>query len=228
MKKLSILVLTICLVGSINLAQAQKADIIINEISEHMSQGVKPGFEVAILDMEPKKAKEGWIKGLKKYKAKVISSKKSIEIVGDNAMLPTVSANTIDIYAIPSKQPYGTRLAVFVDLGGSFISSADHPVAFMAFESFLRDHANAENIRTVEFELEREQDALKSLNKELDGLVKDKDEYQQEIEKAKALIAEREEEIVDNVKAQETKRQQIEIQNEIIKTISEKRRKLDF
>ncbi len=66
----------------------------------------------------------------------------------------------------------------------------------------------------------------------IDDLMKtveiDIENTQQEIEKAKVLIAERETAIIDNVKAQETKRQQIEIQNEIIKTISDKRRKLDL
>jgi hypothetical protein len=226
MKKLSFLFLTAFMtLGLFNL-QAQQ-DIIVNEIMEYMSQGEKTGFEVAILDAEPKDVETSWMKLMKKYKAKVVNSKKSVEIFSDNAMIPQVSANTVDIYSIASKTSYGTRLAVFVDLGGAFISSQDHEVAFGTFEQFLRDFAHEEAIRVVEEELKTQQNILKGLNKELDAFVKDKDGYVKEIEKAKALIAQRELDIENNIKAQDTKRAQITIQEEIIQTVQQKRTELD-
>ncbi len=59
-------------------------------------------------------------------------------------------------------------------------------------------------------------------------MIKDNDSYIKEIEKAKALIAQREMDIINNEKAQETKRQQITIQEEIVKTVKQKRAQIDF
>ena len=210
-----------------NPIQAQN-DIIINEIIEYMSKGEQTGYEIAILDAEPKDVETTWIKLMKKYKAKVINSKKSVEVFADNANIPQISDNTIDIYAIATKASYGTRLTVFVDLGGSFISSQDHPDAYAAMENFLKEYGLSEAVRVVEAELKAQEEILKDLNKELTNLVKDKDGYTKEIEKAKALIAQREEDIANNIKSQDTKRAQIEIQQEIIETVKQKRQELDY
>ncbi|MEZ5006863.1 MAG: hypothetical protein R2728_03350 [Chitinophagales bacterium] len=227
MKRFTLTILTFFFLLGINSTFAQKSDIVINEIIEYMSQGEKTGFEVAIVDADPKDVESSWAKYLKKYKAKVISSKKSVEIFGDNAAIPQISSNTIDVYAIARKTEYGTKLSVFFDLGGAFISSQDHEVAFGAAEGFLRDFALSEAIRVVEAELKTQEKVFKDLTKELDGMIKDKDGYVKEIEKAKALIAQREQDIMNNEAAQETKRQQIAIQEEIVNTVKQKRTELD-
>jgi len=69
---------------------------------------------------------------------------------------------------------------------------------------------------------------MKELQKELESLLKSKDNYLNDIEKAKTLIAQREANVVDNEAAQETKRQQIEIQKEIIETVQQKRTELEY
>lgn len=228
MKRFTVTILTLFfLLGSYS-TYAQRNEIVINEIIEYMSQGEKTGFEVAIVDADPKDVESSWIKYLKKYKAKVTSSKKSVEIFGDDANIPQISANTIDVYAIARKAEYGTKLSVFFDLGGAFISSQDHEVAFGSAEGFLRDFALSEAIRVVEDELKEQEKVFKELGKDLDGLIKDKDGYIKEIEKAKALIAQREQDIINNEAAQETKRQQISIQEEIVNTVKQKRSQLDY
>jgi len=227
MRKFSVALLMLVLSIGWNNVSAQN-EIIINEVMEYMSKGEKTGYEVAILDAEPKNVEATWMKIMKKYKAKVTNSKKSVEIFADNAVIPNISANSVDIYAIASKASYGTRLTVFVDLGGSFISSQDHEVAFGAFENFLRDVAHQEAVRVVDGELKLQSSVMKDLQKELESLLKSKDNYLKDIEKAKTLIAQREANVVDNEAAQETKRQQIEIQKEIIETIQQKRTELEY
>ena len=227
MKKVSFLLLTAMMIMGLTNVQAQK-EIMINEIMEYMSQGEKTGFEVAILDAEPRDVENSWMRLMKKQKAKIINSKKSVEILADNAFIPQVSANTIDVYAIATKASYGTRLTVFVDLGGSFISSQEHEVAFAAFEQFLKDLVHQESIRVLDEEIKNQLSVLKELNKELNSFVKLKDNYTKDIEKAKAMIAQRELDIGNNIKSQETKRAQISIQQEIIETVKEKRTELDY
>lgn len=221
------LIAALLIFSGLNKAHSQQ-DIVVNEILQYMSQGEKTGLEVAILDAEPSDVESTWIKFMKRYKAKVTSSKKSVEIFADNATIPQISANTVDVYAIATKAPYGTKLSVFVDLGGAFVSSRDHEMAFAAFDRLLREYAHEEAVRVVEEELKEQESVMKDLQKELEGLLKDKDGYIKEIEKAKALIAQRESDIVNNEAAQETKRQQIAIQTEIIETVRQKRSQLNF
>lgn len=227
MKNFTYLITAFLLFAGIGTSHAQQ-EIVINEILQYMSQGEKTGLEVAILDAEPSDVESTWIKFMKRYKAKVTSSKKSVEVFADNANIPQISANTVDVYAIATKAPYGTKLSVFVDLGGAFVSSRDHEAAFAAFERLLRDYAHEEAVRVVEEELKAQESVMKTLQKELESLLKDKDGYIKEIEKAKALIAQRESDIVNNEAAQETKRQQIAIQTEIIETVQQKRSQLNF
>ena len=222
------LILSLVVFLSINTANAQY-EVVSNEILEYMSQGEKTGIEVAIVDAEPDDVETYFAKFLKKYKpSKVINSKKTVEVFADNAKIPQISANTVDVYAIARKAEYGTKLSVFIDLGGAFVSSQDHEVAYGAMEGLVREFALSEAVRVVEAELKAQEKVMKDLNKELESMIKDKDGYVKEIEKAKALIAQREIDIENNEKAQETKRQQIEIQEEIVKTVKQKRSQIDY
>lgn len=227
MKTIKVVALSFVLFLGFNTAQAQY-EVVINEVLEYMSQGEKTGVEVAIVDAETKDVESTWVKFMKKYKAKVTNSKKSVEVFADNAKIPQISANTVDVYAIARKESYGTKLTVFVDLGGAFVSSQEHEAAFGALEGLVREFALGEAVRVVEAELKIQEKVMKDLGKDLSGLVKDKDGYIKEIEKAKALIAQREIDIANNEKAQDTKRQQIEIQEEIVKTVKKKRSTIDY
>ena len=204
----------------------EKHEIVIHEIVEYMSQGEKPGFEVALVDAEPKDVESSVVKWLKKHKAKVTNSKKSVEIFGDNANLPNISSNTVDVYAIALKADYGTRLLLFFDLGGAFLNSLDHDAEFAASQLLMREFGLTEAVRVNEEEMKEQEKIMKDLKKELDILVRDKEGYIAEIEKAKALIEARESAILENESKQDTKRQEIEIQQEIIEIIKHKRAKI--
>jgi hypothetical protein len=227
MKTFSLSILTFLLFVGMNTANAQYK-VVINEVLEYMSQGEKTGIEVALVDAVPADVEEYFIRFMKKYKGKALSSKKTVEIFIDNATIPQISANTVDVYAIARKTDYGTKLSIFVDLGGAFVSSQDHEVAYGALEGLGREFALSEAVRVVETELKAQEKVMKDLSKELETMIKDKDTYIKEIEKAKALIAQREIDIINNEKAQETKRQQIAIQDEIVKTVKQKRAQIDF
>ncbi len=226
MRTFIIIIFSILLFGN---TYAQNNGIIVNEILEHMSQGEKTGLEVTLVDVEVKGAQKSWKKFTKKhFKAKTKLTKKSPELFTDNAKIPDISENTVDIYAIPTKTQYGARFAVFIDLGGDFVSSQYHPTSYGAAERMLKEFSVNQSIKIVDSELKIQKNSLGDLKKELKNLIKDKDGYIKEIEKAKSLIAQREKDIVNNDAAQETKQQQIAIQEEILKTIQQKKAELDY
>ena len=82
MKNLSLFITVAVLLLNIHAAQAQR-EIIINEVREYMSQGDQTGFEIAILDAEPRDVENTWIRIMKKQKAKVTKSSVSSAVTPD-------------------------------------------------------------------------------------------------------------------------------------------------
>ncbi len=164
MKTISLSILSFLLFFGILTVNAQQK-VVINEVLEYMSQGEKTGIEIAIVDALPDDVESSFVKFMKKYKGKAVTSKKSVEIFIDNALIPQMSANTVDVYAIARKADYGTKLSVFVDLGGAFVSSQEHEIAFGSLEALGREFALSEAVRIVEAELKEKEKVMKDLSK---------------------------------------------------------------
>jgi hypothetical protein len=208
-------------------AQAQTT-FVVNEIRQFMSKGEQNGFEVILNGTKPEDAKDALEKWAKKIKAKVESSKKNPEIFIDNATVSTVSANTIDMYATVVAIDKGSKINIFVDLGGAFVSSAAYGSQYSAMEALLKKFAKDQAITAVEDQIKSEEKVLKTLNSDLKDLTKDKADYIKEIEKAKKLIQEKEAAIQKNDADQSAKQQQISIQQQIIETVKTKRASLNY
>lgn len=225
MKKLS---LTIVLTAVILFQVSAQSKIVINEIYQYMSKGQQTGLEVMIPEATPERTNAEFQKLMKKYKAKVLADKKTSDVFVDNALIPEMSENTVDMYYITSPIQNGTKMTIYVDLGGAFISSSNHPRAYGAMENLLRKFGLDVAKLTINDHIKQEEKNLIVLEKELGILVKDKDTYIKEIEKAKALIIQREQDIVNNEDNQTRKNGQIEIQREIINTVKSKLLEFDF
>jgi len=212
MKRIANLLLAIMAL-SLQGAYAQ-ANIIVNEVMGFMSQGQQPGFEVFIPEAEKNSVENNWGKLMKGYKAKVSTSKKSIEVFADNASINPVSENTIDVYAIAQNAENGIKLVAFADLGGGFVNTSQYILSATAFEAIMRQFALDEMKRTVDRQIDDEESILKGLEKEVANLVKDKQGYQKEIEKCRATILQRQQDIVTNESVQATKLSQIQFQRQ--------------
>lgn len=197
-----------------------------NEIRQFMSKGEQNGIEFILNGIKPDDAKNDIAKWAKKLKAKVESSKKSPEIFIDNAQISTVSANVVDMYAIVTPVDNGTKVTIFTDLGGAFISSSAYSTQYAGMEILLKEFMQDEAIDLVESQLKNEEKTLKTINGDLKDLVKKKEDYLKDIEDAKALIIKREQEIVKNEADQVAKQQQITLQQQIIETVKTKRASL--
>lgn len=220
MKKLNLI--TFLLLAFLFSANAQN-NFVVNEIRQIMSRGEQTGFEVPIAGGKAENVKENFEKWLKKNNAKVTSSKKTPEVFGDNATLKVVSQNTVDIYATSIPSSNGAILYVYVDLGGAFISSAAYPQQYTAMEALLKKFAKDQALEMVEQQLEQEEKILKNLGKEIESLKKDKTNYIKDIEQAKALIIQREQDIIKNDNDQKAKLEQQNLQQQIVETVKQKR-----
>ena len=220
MKKV-FLALFVC--GFLGFTQVTAQDVTINEVLQYMSKGEQTGFEVAIPEGDVKRVESAWKKAMKSFKGKVIASKKATEIFTDNASIPLVSPNTVDIYSTVRSAEYGAKLTVFVDLGGAFVSSQQHAQAYGSMEGILREFALDELRYIADQHIDAEEKQLKILEKDLEKLIKEKEDYIKDIEEAKALILQRETDIATNEQNQVTKNDQIAIQQEILQTVIDKK-----
>lgn len=197
-----------------------------NEVRQFMSKGEQNGIEIILKGTNVNDAKDALKKWGKSKKAKVSGSKKSPEVFIDNAQFPTVSANTVDMYVNVAPAENGTKLTIFTDLGGAFISSFAYGTQYSAMDAAIKEFAQDNAISNTESQLKEEEKILKTIIKELKSLEKDKDKALKEIEKAKALIMEREQDVIKNEAEQIAKQQQITLQQQIIETVKTKRSSL--
>jgi ribosomal protein S11 len=194
-----------------------------NEVRQFMSRGEQNGIEVILNGTSVNEAKDGLKKLSKKYNAKLVSTKKSPEILLDNAQISTVSANTVDIYAIVTPVDKGSKVTFFTDLGGAFVTSYAYGTQHAAMEAVIKEFAQNQAVAMVSSQQKVEEKALKTLNKELKSLQKSKDKALKAIEDSKTKISKLEQEIKKNDADQTAKQQQISLQEQIIETVKTKR-----
>ena len=223
-KGMSIAFLMICSFYVTSFAQEGRvSQFVVNEIKAVMSKGENPGMEIFMAEAKPGNVEKAWASAMKKYKAKVSIDKKTGQTFTDNAMITEVSENTVDIYSSVTGDDKGAKITVFVDLGGGFISSADHPQAFAAMETQLRAFALSQVHAEIDNQIKAEEKIFSNLENELKTLIKNNESYHKEIEKNNQNIVTREKNIVDNQAAQVTKQHQIQIQGSVLSTTKDKK-----
>lgn len=220
-KKITILLNVLFL--TVSVAIAQQSDFVVNEIEGTISQGQQTGFEIRIPEVDLKSIQSSLSKWTKSHKGKYVSSKKSQEIFQDNVMLSTVSENTVDMYTTLTPTKEGVTLQTYVDLGGTFLTSAEHPQAFQAMEKELIDFARTQLVSKVSGDLKTEEKQLKTLESELKTLIKNNDSYNKDIVNNKDNINKQELAMATNEIDQKTKEQQIVLQQQILLAAREKR-----
>jgi hypothetical protein len=225
-KNLKVSLFTAALLFTFAAANAQ-AQFTTNEVRQFMSKGEQNGIEIILNGTKPEDAKDAIEKWGKKMKAKIVRDKKSPEIFIDNAQMPTVSANVVDMYAIVTPVDNGSKVTIYTDLGGAFVSSAAYGTQYAGLDASLKKFAKDQAIEVVEEQQKAEEKILKTLTGNLKDLTKDKEDYLKDIEKAKALIQQREQDIIKNDADQAAKQQQISIQQQIIETVKTKRATLN-
>lgn len=199
-----------------------------NEVRQFMSKGEQNGIEIALNGTSAKDATKALSKWAKSMKAKIVKEKNSPEVLIDNAVIPTVSSNTVDLYAVITPIDKGSKLTVYTDLGGAFISSAAYSTQYSAMEAVMKDFAKNQALTAAGDQVKAEQKTLKTLNGDLKKLISKKKDYLKGIDKAKAQIQKYEDNIKKNDADQAAKQQQISLQQQIIETVKTKQSSLKY
>ena len=158
--------------------------------------------------------KKAWKKRLKDLKGKV--SDKTI-IFGDNCKLKEMGDNSFDVYSLVEEATdQGVRLVVAFDLGGAYLSTANHPGQYPAAEKLVYDFAIEQARQVVSDEIEASAKFLKGFEKELVGLEKEKADQESSIRDYEKKIEEAKTAIEQNLGNQANKKKEIEGMKAII------------
>jgi hypothetical protein len=169
------------------------AQSMVNEAVVAIDGKSRNSLSIIIKDATVDDVNKAWKKQLKDLKGKV--SDKTI-IFADDCQLKSMGDNTFDVYSvIEDLGENGIKVSAAFDLGGAYLSTADHPDKYPAAEQLMRNFSVAQAKEVVKSEIAASEKILKGFEKEFSGLEKDKSklekdiaDYEKKIEEAKAAI----------------------------------------
>ena len=214
--------LTFMLCAYFCFAISMNAQINVSEETISMSQGLKNGFSVEMLNIAPEDAEKKWAKHLKGYKGKTKKAKKSNEWFTDNAKMKLISSNTVDVYAVFTPIQNGTRLIVWYDLGGTYLNSAAHGEKASSGKKILYDFALAVKKEQALAQIKEEEEKMKQVKDDFEKLAKDEKDFLKTIEELKAKIAKLEGEVKESKSNQTQKQAELKTQQKLIEELKQK------
>jgi len=179
----------------------------VNEQVVPMDGVSRNSLTVIIKDANTEDIKKAWKKQLKDLKGKV--SDKTF-IFGDDCKVKEMGNNTFDNYSVVEEATSeGVKLVVAFDLGGAYLSKANHPDKYLVAEKIVYDFAVEQARELVRLEMEATRKVLGGFEKELAGLEKDKSGLESEITDYEKKIAESKTAIDVNLGNQANKKTEI-------------------
>lgn len=189
------LLTSLLIFGTWLLAQGQ-IDFKITEENKAMSKGSYNALVIQLPNTSSKQVNKLWNKYLKNFKGKTKYDRKGSEYFSDNAYIKGMSDNTVDITAkIYDKGEQGTELAVWFNLGVTYLSSQQHAERYPIGAKVLQDFGLLVSSDLIEAQLKEEEKILESMNDTLKTLVKEEKAATDEIAKQENIIKKAEEHI---------------------------------
>jgi len=216
-------ILFILLITSALVSAAQKK-IVVKESSENIGGGRNNALVVLIFEADEKIIEKEWRSLMKDCKAKVSSKD---EIFADNALIGSISANSVDIYARVESMSDCFKLIVGFDLGGAYLSSSQHKDAYKAAEKMLYDFAVNVSKKFVENEKDAAEKDLRALVKKQDQLAREKDKLNNSIEDYKSRIEQAQKDLEANGKNNDDNKKAIDEQKLKVDAIGDKLKKIE-
>lgn len=194
----------------------------IGEVNQVMALGNQNAIYVDLPGVSSAFAEKEWRDFINEYgKAKKV--KKGDEWIVEGAQIMDIGGvNTINLYARSDETGAGTRHYVWVESAGTFIHSAENADAYRGTKKLLEDFAHKVKVDKIAVELDTQQKAMDSLEKDLQKLKRENDSYHKTIEEAKERIARAESDIAKNVQDQQIRTKEIEAQRGVVEEVQKR------
>jgi len=217
MKTLGLIILF--LAAGLYSVPAAAQGIEITQVQEKMSRGKQYGLRVFIPGASDRDVSKQWKKWIKDHGGKPDNVKK--ELFGDDLILPSLSANTVDVYAQIEDGKDGVEMTVYFDLGGAYLNRAYHPDAWEAANNMLRDFAVQQARAVINVQLETMQKEFQRLSNELDKFEKEQKSLENNIKKWKESIEQAEKDLKENNEQQKKKKKELSEREKEINALKE-------
>lgn len=178
---------------------AQRTDV--TEINGTFGKETHPALATKVLFTDAKTVTKEFVNLIKGYKPENLTVKKGL-IFADNAMVPTLSENAIDIFATISQQKGSDEVDLVVALyigGNIYITSSQAPSQYPTAYEMIKNFANdlteknhAAMLKTAGKVLAKEEKKLASLEKKDASYQKSIDSDKKSIEKLQKSISKNE------------------------------------
>jgi hypothetical protein len=194
----------------------------VSERKTSMSLGSQNAFFVEVPGAD-KKLMMKVFEDLTKSYGKSKENKKAKEYFMTKTRMAAINGSSpVDVYTKFEDGKGQAAMYMFVDMGGAFINSEDHPNQAQVVKQFMDDYYFEVRKKVVVEELKVEEKKQADLEKDLKKLKEKKDDYLAEIEKCKQKILEAEKNIEKNAVDQTNKDKEIETQKSMVKKVVEK------
>lgn len=196
---------------------AQKT--IIRSGTSFIGSSENPVVMVDLEDFSRKEIEKKWASYLKKNKGKV--SEDDDVIFHDNAMIKSISSDTLDTWSTVTESGKTIVVSLAINQSGVFLSNNS------AMERFLYDFAVEVKKERAEKELKAATKQLKSIEKDRASLDKNNKKMAKDIVKMRNKISENERDIRKNEEALRKKEQEVGAQQSLVKQLEEKLKSIE-
>ena len=190
-----------------------------------MSAGQQSALILEIPSVSQELVSDHWKQYMKDfYREKPKWQRRDDEWLSDDADISVLGAgNTVDIYAKTREREDNVEIQMWVDLGGAFLNSREHPDRYTEAEKLLLRFALEVAKEKMRLDIEEQEDLLKDMNQDLSRLSSQKKRSEREIKRAKETIQKAEADIEQNLQEQEEMQAKITQQEELIKKLQKQR-----
>jgi hypothetical protein len=200
--------------------RAQSAKVSEKKIS--MSLGPQSCFFIELSGADKKLAEKTFSEFFKPYgKLKENGKAREFFIMGTK-ITPVGGSDALDLYVKFEEGKNLSTAYVWIDLGGEFMNSQEHPKMAASLNRWLQDYHLEVRKKVVAEEVRNEEKQLAQLEKDLKRLKDKQVSYEQDIEKARMKILESEKNIEKNLVEQEAKLVEITTQQLQVEKVIEK------
>jgi hypothetical protein len=193
----------------------------LKESEYNFAKGKHHGFSIPIFESTINHIEKDWKKLMKQWHGKVDGKKH--EYFTDNASLKAIGENVFDTYAYCKKGSDNIEFIVAVDLGGAFLNDKQHSSKAKAFKKELISFAKESSKNGLDIKIKEQTEKEQQFSKQLDHLIKQQEKLTENIESWKAEIEKAENEILNNNKEQEAKKNEVDEQSQVLEQLKNKK-----
>lgn len=195
--------------------------ISVKDGSEKFSSGSHEALTTTISENTADRVMSEWKSVMKDYKHEKVKQSGD-EVFADNILIKEWGNNPVDVYAKfnEDKKDRTVKMAVAVDLGGAYLTSADKEKQ-RYMEKLMKDFAVRLTKEPIAEGLKEQTKALEKLDDQQKHLEKEKKNLQEDIVNYKNKINKAEKDLVQKKTELEKKKQEVSVQKKVVDASSD-------